>query len=352
MHTGYATPEGSARYAARFPSHQANSFFRDAQGLTVSSLGIGSYLGAMDSATDGSYALSVVSAVRNGINFIDTSLNYRNQHSEVAIGGAIEALFKTGQVQRDELVVCTKAGYLVPDAVPQGVLHSRDVVGNMHTINPDFLDDQLQRSQRNLGLETIDVFYLHNPETQLQFVPADIFYERVATAFERLEKMVAEGKIRFYGAATWDGFRKGEPNGLSLSRMVELAEQAGGSNHHFRFIQLPVNLGMVEAFTKLNEDRDGTKVNVLDVAQQLGVTAIASASLSQARYSRGLPDEFAQALPGTRTDAGRAIQFVRSVPGLTTALVGMSKPDHVTENLQVAEIPPLSPDEFRRKFGK
>jgi diketogulonate reductase-like aldo/keto reductase len=81
MHTGYATPEGTARYAAKFPSHQANLFFREAQGLTVSSLGIGSYLGAMDSATDSSYALSVVSAVRSGVNFIDTSLNYRNQHS-------------------------------------------------------------------------------------------------------------------------------------------------------------------------------------------------------------------------------------------------------------------------------
>src|SRR5689334_3318870 len=152
MHTGYATAEGTARYAARFAIHGANSFFRQAQGLSVSSLGIGSYLGAMDQETDGAYARSVVQAVLGGINFIDTSLNYRNQHSELAIGGALEALFKTDQAKRDELVICTKAGYLVPDAVPTGVLHAKDIVGNMHTLNADFLDDQLSRSQRNLGL--------------------------------------------------------------------------------------------------------------------------------------------------------------------------------------------------------
>jgi len=353
MHRGYATAEGTARYAARFAGHEANAFFRQAQGLRVSSLGIGSYLGAMDQETDGAYALSMVKAVQGGINFIDTSLNYRNQHSELAIGGALEALFHTGQAQRDELVICTKAGYLVPDAVPTGVLHARDVVGNMHSLNPDFLEDQLGRSHRNLGLETIDVFYLHNPETQLRFISPDVFYQRIALAFERLERLVSDGRIRCYGAATWDGFRRaGQADGLSLAQLELLAREAGGAEHHFRFIQLPVNLGMGQAFQQLGEMRNGEAVNVLDAAQSLGITAVASASLLQARFAKNLPDKLKQVMPGTRSDAGRSIQFTRSVPGLTTALVGMSNPEHVTENLQVTEFPPMGKAEFHQLFEK
>ena len=243
MHTGHATSQGTARLAARFP--QSNGFYRKIQSLQVSTIGIGTYLGAMDEATDSSYAKAVITAVERGINCIDTSLNYRNQHSELAIGAALEELLQTGKAQRDELLICTKAGYLVPDAVPKGVLEPSDVVGNMHSMAPDFLNDQLERSRRNLGLETIDVFHLHNPETQLRFVSQEDFQQRILAAFEACERFVKEGRIRYYGTATWDGYR--QPNQLSLADLEGLAKQAGGVDHHFRFIQLPFNLAMLEA---------------------------------------------------------------------------------------------------------
>ena len=71
-------------------------------------------------------------------------------------------------MQRDEIVVSTKAGFLTPGAVPE-FLKPEDVVGGMHSMAPDFLADQIDRSRANLGVDTIDVFYLHNPETQLGF---------------------------------------------------------------------------------------------------------------------------------------------------------------------------------------
>src|SRR5205085_9326640 len=126
---------------------------------------------------------------------------------------------------------------LTPNALDPAVLNPGDVAGNMHSMAPGFLADQIDRSRRNLGLETIDVFYLHNPETQLHYVPRQEFEDRIARAFTALESQVAEGKILYYGAATWDGFRTkpAAANGLSLSRMLELARQAGGDGHHFRF---------------------------------------------------------------------------------------------------------------------
>ena len=338
---GFATAEGTARLASRFPALQARLFYRRAQGLIISSLGIGSYLGNIDDATDVGYKAAVTLALRNGINFIDTSHNYRHQSSERNIGEALSALMAAGEIRRDEFAVCTKAGYLVPGAVPTGILRPSDVVGNMHSMARAFLKDQLERSLGNLRLDTIDVFYLHNPETQLQYVSPVEFYSEVRGAFETLEAEVASGRIRFYGAATWNGFRTlNESEGLSLVRLAEIAADAAGPDHHFRFIQLPFNLSMTEGAASPRESLSGRPASTLAVAQSLGISAVASASLLQAKLSRGLPDHVAAMLPGLSTDAQRAIQFARSAPGIVSALTGMSNPAHVNENLGVAAVAP------------
>jgi aryl-alcohol dehydrogenase-like predicted oxidoreductase len=327
-----ATAEGTSCYAGRFPAFR--DFFRKAQGLTVSSLGLGTYLGAPDEKTDRSYVEAAGAAVRSGINVFDTAINYRHQRSERALGTALEG------VPREELVVSTKAGFLTPDAVP-GFLASADVAGGMHSMAPDFLEDQIERSRANLGLETIDVFYLHNPETQLGYVPRPEFEKRLRAAFARLEQLVSAGAIRWYGTATWDGYRK--RGQLNLSAIVGLAREVAGDGHHFRFVQLPFNLGMVEAYT-------GRPESVLDTAAREGITVVASASLLQARMLGHMPEAVAELLPGLATDAQRAIQFTRSTPGVTVALAGMSDPAHVRENMGVAAVPPATREQYLRFF--
>src|SRR6266545_1939571 len=223
MIPGFATSEGTGRYVSRFSGAQAAGFFRLAQALNVSSLGIGTYLGNADDRTDQAYSEAVLAALRGGINFIDTAINYRHQRSERAIGIALRQAINAGDVQRDEVVVCTKAGFLTPGAVPPS-LPQEEVAGGMHSMAPDFLGDQIDRSRSNLGLDTLDVFYLHNTETRLGLVSRDRFETRVTRVFERLEHLVTEGAIRYYGIATWDGFRK--PGALDLGRMAELARSA------------------------------------------------------------------------------------------------------------------------------
>jgi aryl-alcohol dehydrogenase-like predicted oxidoreductase len=79
---------------------------------------------------------------------------------------------------------------------------------------------------------------------------------------------------------------------------------------------------------------------------------IASASMLQGRLSRQLPPELSDILAGLESDAQRAIQFVRSTPGLTTALVGMQQLRHVEENLATARVAPLSPEQFMTLFHR
>jgi aryl-alcohol dehydrogenase-like predicted oxidoreductase len=134
--------------------------------------------------------------------------------------------------------------------------------------------------------------------------------------------------------------------------MVEIAREAGGESHGFRFIQLPFNLAMPEALVVANQTVEGASVSVLEAASALGVTVVASASILQGKVARGLPKHIREPLGSLATDAQTAIQFVRSTPGVTTALVGMSRREHVEENLQLVRVAPVLPEDFQRLFNE
>ncbi|MCP5110817.1 MAG: aldo/keto reductase [bacterium] len=352
MTAGHATPQGTERFASRFPEAAVKGFYRKANSHTISSLGLGTYLGGPDNQTDRNYLEAIWTALTGGINLIDTSLNYRLQHSELCVGAALRTTMEAGKVQRDEVVIATKAGYLVPKAVPKDLLRPEDIVSGIHSMAPAFLSDQLDRSLDNLGLETVDIFYLHNPETQVGHVSSDELVNRFRLAFQALEAEVERGRIQAYGAATWQGFRAlpETGKGLPLPRLVELAKEVAGDSHHFRYIQLPFNMAMTEALRASNDALNGKAASVLDLAAHHGITAIASATLLQSKLAHNLPDNVTSLIGGD-TDAQRAIQFARSAPGIASALVGMSKSAHVRENLGIMNVAPVPDGRFREQFG-
>ncbi|HXJ16900.1 MAG TPA: aldo/keto reductase, partial [Candidatus Polarisedimenticolia bacterium] len=115
LRPGRATPEGTLRYAARFQGRSAAGHFRELPGgLVFSSIGIGTYLGEPDEATDNGYASAVIAAVDGGINVVDSAINYRFQRSERSIAAALRELAAKGY-GREEVILCTKAGFLTPD---------------------------------------------------------------------------------------------------------------------------------------------------------------------------------------------------------------------------------------------
>jgi aryl-alcohol dehydrogenase-like predicted oxidoreductase len=364
--TTSATLEGTKRYANRFAGRAADGHFRQTHGLVISSLGIGTYLGQPDPKVDASYAAAIVAAAEEGINFIDAAINYRFQRSERSIGAAIKQLAIKG-ISRDELVVCTKGGYLTPDGsmpaepteyfyheyLQPGIFTPKDIVAGSHCMTPRFLEDQLARSLRNLQLECIDLYYLHNPETQLTEVSRPDFLERVRDAFIYLESAADAGKIQFYGMATWNGFRQEAKvrDAMQLAEFAQIAADIAGEKHRFRFVQLPFNLGMTEALTLGNQSIGGRDRTVMEAASELGITLVASASLLQGQVARNLPAFVAQAL-GLENDAERALQFVRSSPGITTALVGMSRVEHVHANAKLVSVAPATVEQFTQLFTR
>jgi aryl-alcohol dehydrogenase-like predicted oxidoreductase len=361
-----ATKEGTTRYAERFAGRAANGHFRDAHRMVMSSVGMGTYLGQPNEKTDAGYTASAVAAVENGINVIDAAINYRFQRSERSVGAALKELERKG-FSREEVVLCTKGGYLTPDGsmpgdpndyffreyIQPGIFSAKDIAGGSHCIAPRFLKNQLGRSLKNLGVRCIDIYYLHNPETQLSEVTKPVFLERVREAFTFLEDAVAAGEIQYYGMATWNGFRQdtNERDAMQLAELAQIAQEIAGGLHHFRFVQLPFNLGMTEALTLGNQSVSGKVRTIMEAAGDLGISLIASAALLQGQVAKNLPSFVAEAL-GLHDDAERALQFARSSPGITTALVGMSRVEHARANARLMEIAPATVDEFSKLFSQ
>ena len=90
---------------------------------------------------------------------------------------------------------------------------------------------------------------------------------------------------------------------------------------------------------------------MVGAANKLGITLMASAAMLQGKLSSGLPS-FVTAALGLENDAARALQFVRSTPGIATALVGMSSIGHVRANLSLAGVSPASQDQFSKLFER
>jgi aryl-alcohol dehydrogenase-like predicted oxidoreductase len=230
--------------------------------------------------------------------------------------------------------------YVQREFIDRDIYNVEDLVAGGHCIAPRFLRFCIAKSRQNLGVRTIDLYYLHNPEQQLAAISRREFAQRMRAAFTTLEEAVSRGDIGVYGCATWNGLRiaPGTKGHLSLEDLVALAHEVAGDNHHFQAVQLPINLALLEAVRVPTQTIGGRPATVLDAAGELGLMVVASASLMQSRLATGLPDAVRDLFPQCETDAQRAIAFTRTLPGVTTALVGMRHVSHVDENLASARV--------------
>ena len=70
----------------------------------------------------------------------------------------------------------------------------------------------------------------------------------------------------------------------------------------------------------------------------------------EGQLARDLPPVIGEVFGDLQTDAQRSLQFVRSAPGVATALVGMKHLQHVEENLKVAQVPPAPWEQYEKLF--
>ena len=365
---GYATPGGTKKYAdnavqkGKPPSH-----FRLFDEMHLSSIGMGTYLGSPNAEDDKAMEEAIYESVKSGaVNVIDTAINYRAMKSEKSIGRALSRLVKDGIVSREEVFICTKNGYITNDGdypgidvmeymqnmfIANGLIDSSDISSGYNVLNPNYLARCIDKSLLNMHLSTVDLVYIHNAfESWHNDVSREQFMEMLSNVFEVYERYRSNGKIRYYGMATWTCFRVPEGNGeyLSLEEVVNLAEKVGGAQHGFRFIQLPYNLSYSEALLLKNQAvQSERKLTVLEAAARLNVRVFTSIPLFQSRLlSAKIPDYM-----GLTDQVAKLVQVIRSSPSVIAPLIGYKKPEHVEQNLRIANIPPLSEEEFGQAIG-
>ena len=357
MISGFATIDGTKKFVESSSVNKDN--FKEFQNLFLSNVGIGTYLGDPDAKTDALVTNAVKQSILSGVNVVDTAINYRSQKAERSVGKAISELIQEGKITRDQIFVSSKNGYVTNDADVQlgfweyvkeeysqkGVIKEGDVTSGYHCMTTSYLSDQLDRSLKNLGLDCIDLMYIHNAvEGQIKDVSKEKFLDNLKSVFKLYEQKRQEGKIKFYGMATWECFRVPNDNlqYLSLEDVVNMAKEIGGENHGFRFIQLPYNMSYDQALLAKNQLFGTEKISILEAAVRLGVGVFTSVPFMQGRLlTPGTMPDFNDLKPSLR-----ALQFIRSSPGVLAPLVGQKSAEHVSENLEIMKIPPMDESEF------
>ena len=336
MISGYATPDGTQQLADQFSGLAYTAL--GSTGLLVSGAGFGCY---RVNAGVTSHAKALKKALTEGVNLIDTSANYADGGSEQLVGEVLKRLIESGRMNREQVVVVSKGGYLQGNNYTLSQQRKNDgnpfedVVeyadGLEHCIHPGFLDDQIDRSLNRLGLDTLDGYLLHNPEYYLGWAHkqgvdrerADqAYYRRIERAFSYLEEVVQQGRIRFYGISS-NTFPAptDDPEFTALQRVWDIAESIG-RDHHCRVIQLPFNLFETGAAVEKNQPDQQT---VLDLAREKRLGVLVNRPLNAFTGKRMV--RLASIEVRSRMDYAEIIQSIKDLAQSETRLWRRILPD-------------------------
>ncbi len=351
-----ATAENTLEFAKKFSHYK--DFYTQSNGLIFSKLGLGTF--NKEPYKEENYVFHYIAgvkeAIKNGINLIDTASNYRYGQSEKEIGVALDELYNENEVKREDLIICSKGGFIqldypfpenpytwIEENIISKKLATKDEIElDQHCMTPDYLEWSCRKSIENLGVESLDIFYLHNPEMQILKLGEKEFYKKIEKIFKRFEKLADEGLFKYYGVAVWNGFMSEINENIEIEKLVECAKKAGGENHRFKYIQTPFNMGKTTAYTTQTQKVNGEKCTILQAAYRLGLGVISSSSLLQMNlFKKSFTAETGVILDNSMTlksDIQLALQFVRSTPGIVSGLFGSKVPVNIKQNCEISKI--------------
>ncbi len=307
---GHATRAGTEAYAATAGAACGAVHFSDFPGqhLKLSSIGLGTLGGTTRDV--------VALALRGGLNVVDTAVHYPSLE---AVGEGIAA----SGVPRESVFIAVK-GFLA--------LEDRG---------------EIEHARRSLGLATIDVFLVDQPERHAATLGKEAMHRRLDEVFRLLEAAVTDGRIRHYGIATFESLRV--ETDAPLFQSIAALQALGGKG--LRVLQLPFNPAMTEGLARFSQATGkGNVASSLQAARQLGLYCMTSHALGKGAFA--VSDPLSGHVPGLANAAQRAIQFSRSTPGVGTALAGIGSEAHLADALAVARVPPMAKDDYVKLYER
>ena len=319
--------------------------------VPLSKVAIGTFKGDRGQETSDAYKQAIKESIANKINVIDTAINYRSTESEIAVGEAIKELVDSDSIERNEIFVATKGGYINDNY--HWPLHSDDEIKYKHSVRPGYIRHCLNTSYKNLKLKTIDLYFLHNPEVALNYLDQEDFYSILLQNFIMLEGEVQSGRIRGYGLATWHGLRLGPTNNnyIDLARVLEMAKIAAGyKQHNFIGIELPINVLMNEAIIYSNQMYNGTLVPVVEFAVNNNLKVFTSNSVMYGENNEKISSHYN--FDYGLTSPQKSLLFLKSIEGITSAIVGMKKLENVNSAIEVVNHHDLTQEQLDFTINK
>lgn len=302
---GFATKDGTAKYQScmGIPAYGVHNVF----GLSLSAIGVGTYLGTADSQTDILLEDALTKLLSMGCNVIDCAPNYRDMRSEKCVGKVLSRLAARGLISRNAIFVATKVG-LVPE---NRILPPALIAGPEYScFDPEWIKISLKESLERLNLETLDCVFIHNLEL-LRISDPDKFYYNYSILATCMENIVEQGLARSWGISSWNGFRVPEDHVAYLS----LDKLRAGNWPHLRYLQLPLGLWGSEAITGAWQNGK----SILESAPNMAIFA----------NSPLLQGELANLLAERPENIEKAILFVRDTANVAVTLLGMKQEKHI-----------------------
>jgi voltage-dependent potassium channel beta subunit len=300
-------------------------------GLVISEIGLGSWLTYGGSVEDERAIACIHRAFELGVNFFDTANVYRQGAAEEVVGRALKG------IDRDDYVLATKVYF------PMGEGPNDRGLSRKHVF------EQCERSLQRLGVDYVDLYQCHRPDPETP----------VEETLRALDDLVTQGKVLYVGVSEWS---------------AEQLDQARAIQRELGLDPLISNQPQYSMIWRAIEQ------DVLPVSKAHGIGQVVWSPIAQGvlagKYRPGEPppegsratdpdssgfmallmqDEVLAAVQDLRpiaddlgiTMAQLAIAWVLREPGVSSAIVGASRPEQVDENVAASGIE-LSPDVLAR----
>jgi aryl-alcohol dehydrogenase-like predicted oxidoreductase len=269
-------------------------------------------------------------AIDNGVNFIDTADGYGDGRSERFIAQVLKE-------RSEEVYVATKVGRRLDPHVAEGY-------------NPQNLTAFVERSLKNLQVETLDLVQLHCPPYQVYYMPE---------VFGILDDLVQAGKIKYYGVSVEkveEAIKATEyPNLQSVQIIFNMFRQRP-ANMFFDLAKqrqvgiltrVPLASGLLTGkMTRQTTFPENDHRNFNRYGQSFDV----GETFAGVDYDTGLDavEELRALVPQGATMAQYALRWILMFDAVSCAIPGAKNPEQATANAKAADLPPLSQDEMVR----
>jgi aryl-alcohol dehydrogenase-like predicted oxidoreductase len=339
MISGYATLSGTGKFVS-----QLDISYRKSPMFYTSPIALGTHLGDMNEKDSKLYREGIEYGLMNGLNFIDTAINYRGMRSERDVGYVVKSLIDKGIINRDEIIISTKGGIIPGDIeanlVPKeylqkillggGIIKKSDlniVDNHRHVLTPNYYKFAIETSKKHLNLNTIDIYYIHNPEISMMTLGPEHFYKQLRKLFSFMEEQVQIGNIKYYGLATWLGLINdtNQEGYISLEEVLNTAKSVAGEEHHFKFIQFPLNKHLNKGIEKQNQKVNGKWLSLVDAAEELRIISTTSA-----------PFNLGKSIDKANNPQAILLEVIQN-KGIFSTMIGMKQIEHIKENIQIVQ---------------